>query len=70
MVHVMLLPKLNVLYLNISTFRSMCAVPIIAVFCSSLILRFPGMLLLYYYGYTTITTGATWCVVVLDIQNV
>ena len=34
---VMLLPTLNVLYLYISTFRSMCAVPNMAVVCSSLI---------------------------------
>jgi hypothetical protein len=33
-VHVMLLPMLNVLYFNISTFRSMCAVPNMAVCCN------------------------------------
>jgi hypothetical protein len=39
-----------VLYLYISTFRGMCAVPHVAVFCSSLISSFPGMLLRYYLG--------------------
>ena len=36
-----------VLYLYISTSRSICAVPSIAVFCSSLISPFPGTLLRY-----------------------
>jgi len=31
---------LNLLYFYISTFRSMCAVPSMAVFCSSLIRAF------------------------------
>jgi hypothetical protein len=39
---------LNVLYIYISTFRSMCAVPNMAVFCSSLISCFLGMLLRYF----------------------
>ena len=39
---------LNVLYFYISTFRSMCAVPNVAVFCSSLTSCFPGMLLTYF----------------------
>ena len=38
---------LNVLYYYISTVQSDCAVPCMAVFCSSLILCFPGMLLRY-----------------------
>ena len=42
---------LNLLYFYISTFRSMCAVPNMAVFCSSLTSCFPGMLLTYYYYY-------------------
>jgi len=37
MTHVMLLPMLKVLYLYISIFCSMCAVPNMAVVCSSLI---------------------------------
>ena len=43
-VHVMLFPVLNVLQVYISTSQSMCAVPSLAVFCSSLILYFLGML--------------------------
>jgi hypothetical protein len=34
---------LAVLYFYVSTFRSMCAVPNMAVFCSSLTSWFPGM---------------------------
>ena len=37
MVHIMLFAVLNILYFYISTSRSMCAVPNMAVFCSSLI---------------------------------
>jgi len=36
------------MYFYISTFRSMCAVPNMAVFCSSLTPCFPGMLLTYF----------------------
>jgi len=36
------------LYFYISTFRSMCAVPNMAVFCSSLTSCFPVMLLAYF----------------------
>ena len=48
MVLISLVPVLNLLYFYISTFRSMCAVPIMAVFCSSLISYFPGVLLTYF----------------------
>ena len=51
MVLISLLSVLNLMYFYISTFRSMCAVPNMAVFCSSLISWFPGMLLTYYYYY-------------------
>ena len=47
MVLISLVPVLNLLYFYISTFRSMCAVPNMAVFCSSLTSCFPGMLLTY-----------------------
>jgi len=47
MLHVMLFRMLNVSYFYISTSRSMCAVPNAAVFCSSLISCFPGVLLRY-----------------------
>ena len=43
MVLISLVSVLNLLYLYISTFRSMCAVPNMAVFCSSLTSCFPGM---------------------------
>jgi hypothetical protein len=36
MVFISLVPALTPLYLNVSTFRSMCAVPNMAVFCSCL----------------------------------
>jgi ABC-type transport system involved in multi-copper enzyme maturation permease subunit len=36
MVHTSLAPVLNLLHFYISTFHSMCAVPSMAVFCSSL----------------------------------
>ena len=41
-------PVLNLLYFYISTFRSMCAVPNVALFCSSWTSCFPGMLLTYF----------------------
>ena len=48
MVLISLLPVLNLLYFYISTFRSMCAVPNMAVFCCSLTSWFPDMLLTYF----------------------
>ena len=48
MVLISLVSVLNPLYFYISTFRSMCAVPNMAVFCSSLTSWFPGMLLTYF----------------------
>ena len=48
MVLISLLAVFNLLYFYISTFRSMCAVPNMAVFCSSLTSWFPGMLLTYF----------------------
>ena len=43
-----LVPALTPLYLYVSIFRSMCAVPNMSVFCSSLTSWFPGMLLTYF----------------------
>ena len=43
-----LVPVLAVLFFYVSTFRSMCAVPNMAVFCSSLTSWFPDMLLTYF----------------------
>ena len=48
MVLISLVSVLNLLYCYISTFRSMCAVPNMAVFCSSLTSYFPGMLHTYF----------------------
>ena len=48
MVLISLVSVLNLLYFYISTFRSMCAVPNVAVFWSSLTSYFPGMLLTYF----------------------
>ena len=48
MVLISLISVLNLLYFYISTFRSMCAVANMAVFCSSLTSCFPGMLLTYF----------------------
>jgi len=41
-------PVLNLLYFYISTFRSKCAAPNMALFCSSLTPCFYGMLLMYF----------------------
>ena len=48
MVLISLVSMLNLLYFYISTFRSMCAVPNMAVFWSSLNSYFPGVLLMYF----------------------
>ena len=47
MVLISLVSVLNLLYFYISTFWSMCAVPNMAVFCSSLTSWFPGMLRIF-----------------------
>jgi hypothetical protein len=47
MVYVMLFPTIKLLYLYISTFRSMCAVPNMAVFCSYLMMCFRGVWLMH-----------------------
>ena len=48
MVLISLVSVLNLFYFYISTFRSMCAVPNMVVFCSSLTSCFPGMLFTYF----------------------
>ena len=48
MVFISLVSVLNLLYFYISTFRSVCAVPNMAVFCSFLTSCFPGMLITYF----------------------
>ena len=48
MVPLCLVPVLVLLFFYVSTFRSMCAVPNMAVFFSSLTSWFPGMSLTYF----------------------
>ena len=48
MVLISLVSAFNLLHFYISTFRSTCAVPNMAVLCSSLTPYFPGMLLMYF----------------------
>jgi len=48
MVLILLVSVLNLLYFYINTFRSMCAVPNMAVFWSSLNSCFPGMYVCMY----------------------
>ena len=48
MVPLCLVPVLSLLFFYVSTFCSMCAVPNMAVFCSSLTSWFPGMSLTYF----------------------
>jgi hypothetical protein len=61
-----LLMVLNISHFYVSTFRSMCAVPNMAVFCSSLTSWFPSMLLRYFLNYfemvlvVPIITGITF----------
>jgi len=45
--HVMSFPMISILYFDISTSRSLCAVPSVVVFCCYLISCFPGILLRY-----------------------
>ena len=67
MVPLFLVPALALLYFHVSTFRSMCAVPTMAVFCSSLTSWCPGMLLTcFLYDFEVvpvapITTGINCC---------
>ena len=48
MVPLSLVPVLALLFFYVRTFRSMCALPNIAVFCSSLTSWCPGMSLTYF----------------------
>ena len=58
---------LNLLYFYISTFRSMCAVPNVAVFCSSLTSCFPGMLLTYFLNDFEIVPVAPIIIIIIII---
>ena len=60
MVLISLVSVLNLLYFYISTFRNMCAVPNMAVFCSSLTSCFLGMLLTYFLNALEIVPVATF----------
>jgi hypothetical protein len=46
MVPISLAAALGVMYFYVSTFRSMCVVPNMAVFCSSLTALFPGFIII------------------------
>ena len=59
MVPLCLVPALALLFFYASTFRSMCAVPNMAVLCSSLTSCFPGMSLTYFLNDLEIITGIT-----------
>ena len=50
MVPISLVPALALLYFYVSTFRSMCAVPNMAIFCSS----FTSFYYYYYYYYIVV----------------
>ena len=69
MVLISLVSVLNLLCFYISTFRSMCAVPNMAVFCSSLTSYFPGMLLTYFQNdfetvpVAPVITGITFVII-------
>ena len=58
MVLISLVSILNLLYFYFSTFRSMCAVPNMAVFCSSLTSCCPGTLLTYFLNHFEIVPVA------------
>ena len=58
MVLISLVSVLYLMYFYISTFRIMCTVPNMAVFCSSFTSCFPGMLLTYFLNDFEIVTVA------------
>ena len=74
MVLISLVSVLNLLYFYISTCRSMCAVPNMAVSCSFLISYSPGMLLTYFLNdfeivpIAPIITGITFVVIIVIIN--
>ena len=73
MVFISLVSVLNLLYFYITTFRSMCPVPNMAVFCSSSSSSY------YYYYYKTIKVQMLCCVaatpsqlktIIISIENI
>jgi hypothetical protein len=67
MVHITLFPVLNLLYLHISTFRSMCAVPSMVAFCSSLISCLPDIFLRYFVNYFEIFPADPVIIIIIII---
>ena len=73
MLRVILSPMMNVLYFYMSTYRSMCAVHNMAVFCSSLKSCFPGILLRYFINdieivpFACVMTGRTYIIIIIII---
>ena len=67
MVLISLVSVLNLLYFYISTFRSMCAVPNMSVFCSSFTSCFPGMLLTYFLNVFEIVPIAPIIIIIIII---
>jgi hypothetical protein len=59
MVPISLAVVLALMYIYISTFRSKCAVPNMAVFCSSLTSWFPDMVTTYFFTYCEIVPVAS-----------
>jgi hypothetical protein len=56
MVPLSLVPALALLFFYVSTFRIMCAVTNMAVFCSSLTSRFPGIIIIIIIMYIQLNT--------------
>jgi hypothetical protein len=67
MVPISPVPALALLYFYVSTFRSMCAVPNMAVCCSSLTSWFPGMLLTYFLNDFEIVPVAPIIIIIIII---
>jgi len=69
-----LVSVLNLLYFYISTFRSMCAVPNMAVFWNSLTSCFPCILLMYFLNdfevvpVAPIMTGITGIIIIIILH--
>jgi hypothetical protein len=58
---------LALLCFYVSTFRSMCAVPNMAVFCSSLTSWFPGLLLTYFLNDFEIVPVAPIIIIIIIV---
>jgi len=69
MVLISLVSVLNLLYFYISSFRSVCAVPNMTVFCSLLTWCFLGMLLTYFLKYSEIVPVAPIIIIIINIDD-